>query len=229
MNTRHLFFQRGLGPLRHIAWAAGFSLALGASCAAQSVTPPATPEAAPSHLYVYLGLGGFQPVPNAQLSQQHGRYSMAFGAGWRVTPRVALEVDLSTYQQRLDTPAGVSAPPFGSVEPRSTLSSSGLAGQARYSQPIGPVQLHAGLGAGVYTVRLLASGQQLGLPTQVIRDDRGRLGWQASAGLLVPLSKQFELGLAYRRLHLQASLDGVVPGRLEAGGSAWLLLLRFTP
>ncbi len=229
MSTKHLFFQRGPGPLRHMGLAVGFSLSLGASCAAQTTTPPALPESAPSPLYVYLGLGGFQPVPNAQLNQQHGRYSMAFGAGWRMTPQLALELDLSTYQQRINTPAGVTAPPLGSVDPRATLSASGLAGNARYSQPLGPLQLHAGVGAGVYTVRLLVSGQQAGLPTQLIRDDRGRLGWQASAGLLLPLSKQLELGLDYRRLHLQASLNSAVPGRLEAGGSAWMLMLRFTP
>ncbi len=229
MNTKHLYFARGLGVLCRAGWAGCLGLVLGAGCVAQTLPAQAVPETPPSPFYVYLGLGSFEPVRNAQLNQQHGRYSMAFGAGWRMTPQLALELDLSTFQQRLDTPAGVTAPAFGTVDPRATLSSSGLSGHARYSLPIGPVQLHAGLGAGVYTVRLLASGQQFGLPTQLIRDDRGRLGWQASAGVMLPLGRQMELGLDYRRLNLQASLGSVVPGRLEAGGSAWMLMLRFTP
>lgn len=201
------------------------ALLLGAAGATAQPLAEAT-QASP--YYFHLGLGGYLPDTNGQLSNQQGHYSLQLGGGRRITPNFAWEMDLTTYQQGLDTPGTITAPVFGTKDPRSTLSTTGIAGTAMLIQPFEALEIHAGLGLGLYTVRFKTTGQQFGVPVQLTRDQNS-LGWHATAGMSLKVANQLRVGLDYRQLKVQASFGDVAPGNIEAGGGAWFLLLRYEP
>lgn len=222
MSTSHL-----PDCLRHglVRRALATALFLGAAGAMAQPLPEA---ARASPYYFHLGIGGYLPDVNAQLSNQQGHYGLQLGGGRRITPNFAWEMDLSTYQQDLDTPGTITAPVFGTKDPRSTLTTTGIAGTAMFIQPFEALEIHAGLGLGVYAVRFKTTGQQFGVPVQLTRDQNS-LGWHATAGISLKVANQLRVGLDYRQLKVQASFSDVAPGTVEAGGGAWFLLLRYEP
>lgn len=210
---------------RHVRRALATALFLGAAGAMAQPLPEAA-QASP--YYFSLGIGGFRPDTNGQLGNQQGNYSLQLGGGRRITPNFAWEMDLTTYQQDLDTPSTITAPVFGTKDPRSTLSTTGIAGTAMFIQPFEALEIHAGLGLGLYAVRFRTTGQQFGLPVQLTRDQNS-LGWHATAGISLKVANQLRVGLDYRQLKVRASFDDAAPGHIEAGGGAWFLLLRYEP
>lgn len=222
MSASHFPACPQLGPVRRTLATALF---LGAAGATAQPLPVA---AQPSPYYFHLGIGGYRPDVNAQLGNQQGLYSLLFGGGRRITPNFAWEIDLSTHQQELDTPGTITAPVFGSKDPRSTLSTTGIAGTAMFTRAFEALEIHAGLGLGLYAVRFKATGQQFGLPVQLTRDQNS-VGWHASAGVSLKVSDKLRVGLDYRQLKVQASFSDIAPGNIEAGGAAWFMLLRYEP
>jgi opacity protein-like surface antigen len=212
---RHSLFRRALA----------IALFLGATGATAQPLPEAA-QASP--YYFHLGLGGYRPDTNGQLGNQQGHYGLQLGGGRRITPNFAWEMDLTTYQQELDTPSTITAPVFGTKDPRSTLSTTGIAGTAMFIQPFEALEIHAGLGLGLYAVRFKTTGQQFGVPVQLTRDQNS-LGWHATVGMSLKVANQLRVGVDYRQLKVQASFADVAPGTIEAGGGAWFLLLRYEP
>jgi opacity protein-like surface antigen len=177
--------------------------------------------------YWYLGAGAYRPDINAQLSNQQGKFGLVAGAGYRASAQLAWELDLFEGYQKLDTPTSISPGLFGTVDAQASLSTMGIAATARYIYPLGRLEPYAGGGAGLYEIRLRASGQQLGLPAEFVMRST-ELGWHVLAGADYYVGSTIALGVEFRLRKVSANFDGVVPGQVEAGGRFVTLMLRGT-
>ena len=143
--------------------------------------------------YVSGAAGAFNKETNSQLVNQDGQFGLAIGAGYRLKPHVALEIDGLFASQRVD-PAWVS----GNADGRTNLY--GIGGLAKLILPLDRVELYAGAGLGLYSTTLWND-----------------VGFQAMAGLNLFVSRHVSVGIEYRRLKLDVFLGALVPD-FDMGG-----------
>lgn len=174
-----------------------------------------------------LGAGEFTPTNNSQLGNQAGKFGLSLGVSYRSTANLAWDIDLSWLHQSVDTPATILPPLWGTVDSRSSLDVSGIAGGARYIWPFGRWEPYVGGGLGVYQVEFRATGQQFGIPEDM-KVSSTELGLHVLGGVDYAVSAQTTLGLEMRYVRVQTSLGSVLPGTLEAGGRTLSLVLRST-
>jgi opacity protein-like surface antigen len=175
----------------------------------------------------HIGAGKFSPTANSQLGDQEGKYDLLLGMSYRSSANLAWDIDLLWAHQNVDTPATIAPPLWGTVDPRSSLDVSGIAGGARYIWPLGRLEPYVGGGVGVYQVRLHATGQQFGIPEDMTITST-EVGLHALAGIDYAVSAHTSLGCELRYVRVQTSLGSVLPGSLEAGGRMLSLVWRST-
>ncbi|HEY6094701.1 MAG TPA: outer membrane beta-barrel protein [Gallionellaceae bacterium] len=214
--------------MRHTRWlrAAGAMLALLGTAAAQA-DPDMFAAERTGQLGWHIGVGQFTPAGNSQLGDQEGKFDLLLGMSYRTSANLAWDIDLLLLHQNVDTPASITPPLWGTVDSRSALDVTGIAGGARYIWPLGRWEPYLGGGLGVYEVRLNASGQQFGIPEDLTVSST-ELGVHALAGIDYAVSAHTTLGCEMRYVRVQTSLGSVLPGTLEAGGRTVSLVWRST-
>ena len=168
------------------------------------------------HWYLGGGAGGFWEESNAQLQNHSGQFGGFFSGGYRATPNIAIEIDgLSSYQ-RFDTPTSVS-----SSNGRARLTSSGVGGVVKFILPLDRIELYAGGGVGVYNTVLRVKDN----PFKSEEDDTD-VGYQGLIGADYFVTRNFSVGLEYRRLKLDAKLDPTIAEKIDAGGDFLFVTFR---
>jgi opacity protein-like surface antigen len=143
--------------------------------------------------YLSGAAGAFNKETDSQLVNLDGQFGLAIGAGYRLKPHVALEIDGLFASQRVDPGWAL-----GTADGRANLY--GIGGLVKFILPLDRVELYAGGGLGLYSTTLWND-----------------VGFQAVAGLDLFVSRRMSVGLEYRRLKLDAFLGALVPG-FDMGG-----------
>jgi opacity protein-like surface antigen len=168
------------------------------------------------HWYLGGGAGGYWEESNSQLRNHSGQFGGFFSGGYRAAPNIAIEIDgLSSYQ-RFDTPASVS-----SSNGRSQLTSSGAGGVVKLILPLDRIELYAGGGVGVYNTVLRVEDN----PFKIKEQDKD-VGYQGLVGADYFVTRNFSVGLEYRRFKLDAKLDPTIPEKIDAGGDFLFMTFR---
>jgi len=160
--------------------------------------------------YLGGGVGAYWEESNSQLQNESGQFGGFFSGGYRANPYVALEIDgLSSYQ-RLDTP-----PTISSSEGRSRLTTSGVGGVVKFILPLNKIELYAGGGVGAYHTSLRTKDN----PFKSDEEHDTDFGYQGLVGADYFVTRNFSIGLEYRRLKVEADLDPTIAGgKIDAGG-----------
>lgn len=158
--------------------------------------------------YLSGAAGGFNEETNSQLVNLNGQFGLAIGAGYRLTPYVALEIEGLFASQRVDTPSTVPGLAPGTADGRANVYTRGIGGLVKFILPLDRVELYVGGGLGIYTTSLLTD-----------------VGYQAVAGADFFVSRRISVGLEYRRLKFDAILGALVPG-VELGGDFLFATVR---
>ena len=151
--------------------------------------------------YLSGAAGAFNTETSSQLVSDDGQFGLAIGAGYRLKPHVALEIDGLFASQRVD-PGSV----LGFADGRANLY--GIGGLAKFILPLDRLELYVGGGLGLYSTTLWND-----------------VGFQAVAGLDLFVSRRMSVGLEYRRLKLDAFLGALVPG-FDMGGDFLFATIR---
>ena len=151
--------------------------------------------------YLSGAAGAFNKETNSQLVNQDGQFGLVVGAGYRLKPHVALEIDGLFASQRVDPGWAL-----GSDDGRANLY--GIGGLAKFILPLDRVELYVGGGLGLYSTTLWKD-----------------VGLQAVAGLDLFVSRRTSVGLEYRRLKLDTFLGALVPG-FDLGGDFLFATVR---
>ncbi len=151
--------------------------------------------------YLSGAAGAFNKETDSDLVNQDGQFGLAIGAGYRLKPHVALEIDGLFASQRVD-PAWVS----GNADGRANLY--GFGGLVKFILPLDRVELYVGGGLGLYSTTLWKD-----------------VGFQGVAGLDLFVSRRMSVGLEYRRLKLDVFLGALVPD-FDMGGDFLFATVR---
>ena len=157
--------------------------------------------------YLSAEAGTFKEGSNSQLDLD-GRFGAAIGAGYRITPHFALEIEGLFASQVLDTPSTVAGVALGSIDGRANIYTRGVGSLLKFVLPLDRVELYVGGGIGVYNTSFWTD-----------------VGFQTVAGADVFVSRHISLGVEYRRLKFNAVLGSFVPG-LDLGGDLLLATVR---
>jgi len=168
--------------------------------------------------YLGGGVGGYWEESNSQLRNQDGQFGGFFSGGYRFAPNIAFEIDgLSSYQ-RIDTPPTVS-----SSHGRSRLTTTGVGGVVKFILPLDRFELYAGGGVGAYNTSLRTKDNPF-------RDDEENdtdFGYQGLLGVDYFVTRNFSVGLEYRKFKVDADLAPIIPGdKLDAGGDFAFVTFR---
>lgn len=145
---------------------------------------------------------------NSLFFDQDDKFGLAIGAGYRLTPHVALEMDWLFASQHVDTPSSIPGWALGNADDGANLYSRGIGGLVKFILPLGRVELYVGGGIGIYTTTLFTD-----------------VGFQAMAGADFFVSRRISVGLELRRLKLDAIVGALVPD-LDLGGDFLFFTVR---
>ncbi len=191
--------------------------------AAQIYVEPATRVGRP---YIEAGLGAFEPQSTNHLASQDGQGFGAVGGGYRVSPGFAWGVEVSGFQQRVDTPAGVSAPAgFRSVDSRARLSVDGVDVNARWIIPFDRWEPWLGGGVGWYQSNLEVRGTSFFFRDTIAEEKSNDFGAHVMAGFDYWIRPRVALGAEVRFLRLNARFVSLVQGTEHVGGT--FIALRY--
>lgn len=165
--------------------------------------------------YLGGGVGAFWEESNSNLNNASGQTGGFFSGGYRATPNIALEIDGLSEYQRIDRPASVT-----SGDGRSRLNTSGVGGVVKFILPLNRLELYAGGGVGVYNTALHVKDNPF-----KTEDDDTNFGYQGLLGADYFVTRNFSVGVEYRRLQVRANLDPI-PGKFDAGGDLLFATFR---
>jgi opacity protein-like surface antigen len=192
------------------------------TAAAQTYIEPATRVGRP---YLEAGIGAFEAQSSNHLSNQDGQGFGAFGGGYRVSPGFAWGIEVSGFQQRVDTPQGVSNPDFRQIDSRSRLSVEGLDLNARYIVPFDRWEPYFGGGVGWYRSLLEVRGTSFFFRDTVAEEKSNDFGAHVLAGVDYWIRPRIALGAEVRFLRLNARFDSLLQGTEHVGGT--FLMIRY--
>lgn len=175
--------------------------------------------------YFDAGLGAFEPQSSNHLADQDGQGFGAVGGGYRASRSFAWGVEISGFQQRVDTPEGVQAGAFSRVDNRSRLSGEGLSVGARTIVPLERWEPYVGGGIGWYRSRLEVRGTSFFFRDTVAEETSNDFGAHVLAGVDFWIRPRIALGAELRYLRLNASFGDLVPGVVHTGGT--FLVVRY--
>jgi opacity protein-like surface antigen len=165
--------------------------------------------------YLGGGAGAFWEESNSNLNNASGQIGGFFSGGYRATPNIALEIDALSEYQRIDRPASVT-----NGDGRSRLNTSGVGGVVKFILPLDRLELYAGGGVGVYNTALHVKDNPF-----KTEDDDTNFGYQGLLGADYFVTRNFSIGLEYRRFETRASLDPIA-GKIDAGGDLLFATFR---
>ena len=165
--------------------------------------------------YLGGGAGAFWEETNSNLANASGQYGGFFSGGYRATPNIALEIDALSEYQRIDRPASVT-----SGDGRSRLNTTGVGGVVKFILPLNRLELYAGGGVGAYNTALHVKDNPF-----KTEDDDTNFGYQGLLGADYFVTRNFSIGVEYRRLEVRANLDPI-PGKFDAGGDLLFATFR---
>lgn len=187
------------------------SLLLSTAVAAEDARPGV------GELYWYVSVGGFNGDETAgQLENEDSSGALMAGIGVRPWRHVALEAEIAGFAAEYDRPP-LSPPPGATFDSRMTVSSGGIAGNAKLLFELAGASVYAGAGIGLYGSEAELEGTLLGFDAVRVEDDSG-FGYQLMAGAAVAVGKRSHLGLEYRRLELEADFGELSGGEVDVGG-----------
>ncbi len=167
--------------------------------------------------YLGGGAGAFWEESNSNLNNASGQIGGFFSGGYRATPNIALEIDALSEYQRIDRPASVTDGDGG----RSRINTNGVGGVVKFILPLDRLELYAGGGVGVYNTSLHVKDN----PFKTEEDDTN-FGYQGLLGADYFVSRNFSVGVEYRRLEVRANLDPTIAGKFDAGGDLLFATFR---
>jgi opacity protein-like surface antigen len=150
------------------------------------------------------------------------------GGGYRVSKNLSFEVDAWGADQRIDTPATISAPFLGTVDSRARISTAAISAIAKLSFPIDRFEPYVGAGGGLFYSKLHITGTVLGAPASVDETDTN-FGGLVLGGVNFQISKNWAVGAEFRRVAVKANFGNVIPGDVEVGGNSLMAMLRWSP
>jgi opacity protein-like surface antigen len=153
--------------------------------------------------YLSGAAGTFKEETNPQLGLD-GRFGLAIGAGYRLSPHISLEVDGLFASQRVDTPSTIPGLAPGTAD----IYTRGIGGLVKFILPLDRVELYVGGGLGIYNTTFWTD-----------------VGFQTMAGADFFVSRHISVGVEYRRLKFDAILGSFVAG-LDLGGEFLLATVR---
>lgn len=165
--------------------------------------------------YLGGGAGAFWEESNSNLNNASGQIGGFFSGGYRATPNIALEIDGLSEYQRIDRPASVTG-----GDGRSRLNTTGVGGVVKFILPLDRLELYAGGGVGAYNTALHVKDNPF-----KTEDDDTNFGYQGLIGADYFVTRNFSIGVEYRRLEVRASLDPI-PGKVDAGGDLLFATFR---
>ncbi len=189
---------------------------------AQTYVEPATRVGRP---YIEAGLGWFQPQSTNHLANQDGQGLGAVGGGYRVSPGFAWGVEVSGFQQRVDTPEGVANASFRRIDSRSRLSVDGLDVNARWIIPFDRWEPWLGGGVGWYQSKLEVRGTSFFFRDTVAEEKSNDFGAHVMAGFDYWIRPRIALGAEVRFLRLNARFVSLVQGTEHVGDT--FIALRY--
>jgi hypothetical protein len=157
--------------------------------------------------YFSAAAGAIKDETNSQLVNLDGQFGLAIGAGYRLTPHVALQSEGLFASQRVDTPSTIDGLALG-ADGGANIYTRGVGGLVKFILPLNRVELFVGGGLGIYNTSLLTDG-----------------GFQAVAGADFFVSRHVSVGLEYRRLKFDAIFGSLVPG-IDLGGDFLFATVR---
>jgi opacity protein-like surface antigen len=189
---------------------------------AQTYIEPASRVGRP---YLEAGLGVFEPQSTNHLANQDGQGFGAVGGGYRVSPGFAWGVEVSGFQQRVDTPEGVASASFRRIDTRSRLSTDGLDVNARWIMPFDRWEPYLGGGIGWYQSKLEVRGSSFFFRDTVAEEKSNDFGAHVLAGVDYWIRPRIALGAEVRFLRVNARFDSLLQGTEHVGGT--FLMLRY--
>jgi len=175
-------------------------------CLAQANTNMFEPERV-GRWYLFGAAGAIKDETNSQLVNLDSQFGLAIGAGYRLTPHVALEIEGLFASQRVETSSTIVGLALGS-DGRADIYTRGIGGLVKFILPLNRVELFVGGGLGIYNTSLLTD-----------------VGFQAMAGADIFISRRISVGVEYRRLKFDAVLGSLVPG-VDLGGDFLFVTVR---
>lgn len=174
-----------------------------------------------------LGLGGFAPDDDTgKLESQSGQYALTLDVAYRYTEYVSFGFDMFVNEQRFDTPPGIAAPLFGTVDGRSRISGGGFSAVAKLGLPLGRLEPYVGAAVGLYFNSMIVTGSVFGLPARAEEQDSG-VGEQLLAGFNYRVTDRWSLGAEYRHTFLDADFGLLSSGKVDLGGDSIMATARF--
>jgi outer membrane protein W len=179
--------------------------------------------------YVSAGLGGYWPTSSDQLKNQSGQVSIMIGGGYRVTKNLSFDVDVWDGEQHVDTPATIGSPFLGTVDSRSTISTSAISVVAKLGWPIDRFEPYVGAGGGLFYSKFYVTGSALGASTALVETDTN-WGGLLLGGVNFRITQNWAVGAEFRRVSVKANFGAVIPGGdVEVGGDSLMATLRWSP
>lgn len=196
------------------------SLLLPAAAQAQS----GSSERRADNWYIGGGLGGYAEESNSQLTGQDGKFAAMFGVGYRASPYVAIEADVSGWRQDFQTPTSITTR-LTNAEARTDLNTAGFSGLVKLYLPLDAVDLFVGGGLGLYNSQLYVEGNSGGITTKIDEDDTN-VGYQLALGADVYVSNRVSVGVEYRWLKLEANFEPSIVDKIDVGGQFLFATVR---
>ena len=162
-------------------------------------------------------LGGLRPEGSNPAPKGDG---IALGIGWErhLSSGLRFGFEFSFYGADYRTPASLSCGAFCVVSSTMSLNVMGFGPTAGYAAKLGPVELHAGAGFGLYFSTLTATASTFGFPGEHEERDSD-LAMDVRAGVGIDVGTSTRLGVELRRLSLEGSFGPLTGGRsIPIGG-----------
>lgn len=188
--------------MRHRTHTPILALAMVLAVAAQTFA--ATQPRPEGEYYGFVYIGGADPNETTQiLDHESGRMTLGAGFGWRFHPSLAFELDANVLTASYDLPQGVGRPDLG--DDKLELSTAGVFGNLKFGPRLGRVRPHVGVGLGLGVVDVSVSNPDYWVATPL--EVEISLLTQILAGLDVRLTRRSYLGVQYREVFADNSLD----------------------
>jgi len=195
---------------------------------AQPRPQPRPHTAAPSTgFYAFGGFAALAAEKNSQLQGERGSpANLIAGGGYRLTPDLAVELNLLVAERKVDTP--LTAQPSGTFATgslKSTMGTGGIGATVKYSFAVQRFAPYFGGGVGAYTTTFHTRSEAPGC-AQNCSDTGPRVearsrdvGIHALAGVDYYITAKHVVAGEIRYLRLRADFGAIVPGKVDAGGA----------
>ena len=218
MNTQSMYKKYG---------AALIAVALGV-CALPQARAQTDTAASSSGFYAFGGFAKLFAEKNSQLTGERGSpVNLIAGGGYRLTPSLAVELNLLFALREADTPS-TARPPAGTYAAgtlESGMGTIGIGATVKYSFAVQRFAPYFGGGIGAYSTTFLTTSEAPGCTQNCDNTgpersaSSGDVGIHAVAGVDYHFTPKHVLSGEIRYLKLKTDFGAIVPGKVDAGGT----------